>query len=543
MSLPGVFDFLIPFVLLLGVLIFIHELGHFAVAKWLGVKVEKFSIGFGPSLFARRVGETEYVIAALPLGGFVKMLGEIPGEDLPPDELGRAFNNRPVWQRIAIALAGPVMNLILPVFLIAAILMSGVPTITSRIGGVLPGSPAERAGLREGDRIVTAGGEPIWRWQDLEQKLRAPGDTALALEVENDGRKRAVELAREPGTDGEFTDAGLSWHAPTARVGVADPGGVAAQAGLRTGDQIVAVNGAAIANLYALERRMPALAPPFELEATRPLDGETETVRVTIRELTGTPSLAALGLVAVGVRIAAVEPTSPAKRAGLQAGDVVLTINGGLATTSEQVKSLIWGSGGAPIELSLLRDGRELALTATPSERPMVVEGGTETHWGIGVSLGPTDEGAEYRDDVVRNPFVALARGAERTGEILVMITSGIAQLVTGHVGMSSLSGPIGIGEIAADAYKSSWEQFVWLMAVISVNLAILNLLPVPVLDGGQIVLAAAEGIKGSPLPARARDVAQTVGLSLILLLMGVAFWNDIARHWSGVMQFFSTLG
>jgi regulator of sigma E protease len=276
----------------------------------------------------------------------------------------------------------------------------------------------------------------------------------------------------------------------------------------------------------------------------RPLDGEVETVRTTLRELPGAqPSPASLGLVAVGVRIAAVEPTSPAKRAGLQAGDVVLSVNGGLATTTERVKDMIWGSGGVPVELVIVRDKRELTLSATPTERPMVIDGRTEKHWGIGVSLAPSDEGAEYRDEVVRNPLVAVARGAERTGEILVMIVAGIAQLVTGHVGMSSLSGPIGIGEIAADAYQASWAQFVWLMAVISVNLAILNLLPIPVLDGGQIVLAAAEGIKGSPLPARARDVAQTVGLSLILLLMGVAFWNDIARHWSGVLQFFSTLG
>ncbi len=544
MSLPGIFDVLIPFVLLLGVLIFIHELGHFAVAKWLGVKVEKFSIGFGPSLFARRVGETEYVVAALPLGGFVKMLGELPGEALPPDELGRAFNHRPVWQRIAIALAGPVMNLVLPVLLIAAILMAGVPTLTSRVGGVLPGSPAERAGLREGDRVLAVTGETLWRWEDLETRLRAPGAAALPLEVERDGATRAFELVREREADGSFADAGLSWHAPAARVGVSDPASPAAQAGIRTGDRIVSLNGQPIANFYALERLLATLSKPLELELERPLDGETETVRTAIRELPGAhPSLASLGLAAVGVRIAAVEPTSPAKRAGLQAGDVVIEVNGGLATTSEQVKNLIWGSNGAPVEIVLQRDKHELTLRATPTERPMVVDGGTELHWGIGVSLGPSDEGAEYKDEVVRNPLVALARGARRTGEILVMIVGGIAQLVTGHVGMSSLSGPIGIGEIAADAYQASWAQFVWLMAVISVNLAILNLLPIPVLDGGQIVLAAAEGIKGSPLPARARDVAQTVGLSLILLLMGVAFWNDIARHWSGVVQFFSTLG
>ncbi len=543
MSLPGVFDVLIPFVLLLGILIFIHELGHFAVAKWLGVKVEKFSIGFGPSLFARRVGETEYVIAALPLGGFVKMLGEIPDEELSPDEVGRAFNRRPVWQRIAIALAGPVMNLILPVFLIAAILMSGVPTITSRIGGVLPGSPAERAGFLEGDRVVAVAGESLWRWEDLDTLLRAPGDATLALDVERDGLVRKLELVRPKDMAGAFSDAGLSWHAPVARLGVSDPASPAAQAALRTGDRIVALNGQPVANLFALERLLATLSAPFEIELVRPLDGEQETVRTTVRELPGEPNLASLGLVAIGVRIAGVDPTSPAKRAGLQPGDVVLSLNGDLATTSEKVKSLIWGSGGTPIELVVLRDLQEVTISATPTERPIAVEGGTETHWGIGVSLGPSDEGAEYKDEVVRNPLVALARGAERTGEILVMIVGGIAQLVTGHVGMSSLSGPIGIGEIAADAYQASWQQFVWLMAVISVNLAILNLLPIPVLDGGQIVLAAAEGIKGSPLPARARDVAQTVGLSLILLLMGVAFWNDISRHWSGVVQFFSTLG
>src|SRR5262249_5287576 len=163
--------------------------------------------------------------------------------------------------------------------------------------------------------------------------------------------------------------------------------------------------------------------------------------------------------------------------------------------------------------------------------------------FGIGITLGASDEGAEYRDDVVRNPFAALARGVQRTGDIFAMIVGGIAQLVSGSVGMGSLSGPIGIGEIAADAYQASWTQFLWLMAVISVNLAILNLLPIPILDGGQIGLAAAAGVQGHPLTARGRDIAQTVGLSLILLLMGVAFGNDIARHWSGVISFLTNAG
>ncbi|HKC49348.1 MAG TPA: RIP metalloprotease RseP [Myxococcota bacterium] len=543
MNLPAIFNTLVPFVLLLGVLIFIHELGHFAVAKWLGVKVEKFSIGFGPSLFARRIGETEYVIAALPLGGFVKMLGEVPGEELPPDEISRAFNARPVWQRIAIALAGPVMNLALPVVLIAAILMSGVPTLTSRVGGVLPGSAAERAGILESDRIVAVGGEPIWRWPDLEDKLAAPGPAQVTLTVERDGAKRDVVLAREKADGGGWKDPGLSSHAPVALIGVTDPQSPAALAGLQTGDRIVAVNGEPAENLYALRRRLATLRAPLELEIRRPLEGASETVRVTVRQLQGAPTLESLGIVPVGVSLVGIEPTSPAKRAGLQPKDVVLAIGGELATGPDQVREKIWGSGGNAIPLTVLRGDELVKVEIVPTERPIRTATGTETHYGIGVTLGSTDVGSEYRDDVVRNPLVALARGAERTADVFVMILGGIAQVLTGSVGMNSLSGPIGIGEIAADAYQASWTQFVWLMAVISVNLAILNLLPIPVLDGGQIALAAAEGIRGSPLPARARDIAQTVGLSLILLLMGVAFWNDIARHWSGVVSFLSDLG
>jgi regulator of sigma E protease len=308
-SLPGIFDFLIPFVLLLGVLIFIHELGHFAVAKWLGVKVEKFSIGFGPSLFTRTVGET----GIRGRGPAARRLREDAGRDPGRDDGARRA--RPRLQpparlaahRDRAGGAGHEPG------------AAGVPdrrdpdgrrsTITSRIGGVLPGSVAERGPAR-GRRVSVpaasrcgAGGSRA--------RLRARR-RALVLEVERDGPRAHRELVREPDADGAFGASGLSWHAPVARVGVSDPASPAAQAGIRTGDRIGSLAGQPVANFHALERLLPTLSAPLEIELVRPLDGETEIVRTTLHELPGPPpSSASLGLLPVGVRIAAVEPTAP----------------------------------------------------------------------------------------------------------------------------------------------------------------------------------------------------------------------------------------
>ena len=545
MNLPAVFDHLVPFVILLGVLIFIHELGHFAVAKWLGVKVEKFSIGFGPSLFARRVGETEYVIAALPLGGFVKMLGEIPGEELPPEEVSRAFNARPVWQRIAIALAGPIMNLVLPVFLIAAIFMTGgMPTLTSRVGTVASGSPAAQAGISDGDRIVAAGGQPVWRWADLQERLRASGAAAIPLTIERENGQRVdVTLVREKESGGGWKEdglAGMSWQVPEARIGVPDAQSPAALAGLETGDRVVSVSGAPIANLLELRKRIGEVNPPVEFDVERPLDGKVEKIHATVRTANAGRSFESLGIAPIGVNLQRIDPGTAASRAGLQVGDVVVRVGGELVAGVEQVRDLIRNSGGKSLAFTVLREKRFVELELTPVETP---DPSGKKEFRIGVALGLADLAPDYQNEVLRNPLAALSRGVEETAGLFARIFGGIAQLVSGAVGLNSLSGPIGIGEIAANAYQEGWTHFLWIMAAISVNLAILNLLPIPVLDGGQIVLASAEGIKGSPLPARARDIAQTVGLSLILLLMGVAFWNDIARHWAGVLSFLTDLG
>ena len=531
-------DALLPIVILLGVLIFVHELGHFLVAKLFDVQVERFSLGFGPALLRRTVGETEYVVAALPLGGYVKMLGEVPGEELPEAERARAFNYKPPWQRIAIALAGPAMNVLLPVFVIAGLLMAGIPTLTSRVGAVRPGSPAEQSGLLPGDRIVSVDSAEIWRWKDLTSALRSAEARAVAIGVERDGEALEFVIEREPLEDGGVGPIGVESFAASSMVGVTDEDGRAARAGVRTGDRIDAVNGVEIADRYGLATAIEQAEGALELDVRRSLEGTEERLLLTIRTEEAR-TLEALGLVSADFSVLEVEPASPARAAGLEKGDLFLSVAGQPVVSGEQVRALIRASQGESLELELLRDGQSVSTELSATKRVIPTrDGDMETRFVIGITIGPELAGGEFVDEVIANPFVALWRGVVGTGDMVVLILRGLVQLFSGSVGIGSLAGPIGIGEIAADTLQRSWADFFSFMAVISVNLAILNLLPIPVLDGGQILLTLAELVRGSPLPNRAREMAQAVGLSLIMVLMGFAFWNDISRNWEGIVGF-----
>ena len=531
-------DALLPIVILLGVLIFVHELGHFLVAKLFDVRVERFSLGFGPALLRRTVGETEYVVAALPLGGYVKMLGEVPGEELPEAERERAFNYKPPWQRIAIALAGPAMNVLLPVFVVAGLLMTGIPTLTSRVGAVRPGSPAEQSGLLPGDRIVSVDSAEVWRWKDLTSALRSAEAHAVAIGVERDGEALEFVIERERLEDGGVGPIGVESFAASSMVGVTDEDGLAARAGVRTGDRIDVVNGVEIADRYGLATAIGQAEGALELDVRRSLEDTEERLLLTIR--TEEPrTLEALGLVSADFSVLEVEPASPARAAGLEKGDLFLRVAGQPVVSGEQVRALIRASQGESLELELLRDGQSVSTELSATKRVIPTrDGGMETRFVIGITIGPELAGGEFVDEVIANPFVALWRGVVGTGDMLVLIVRGLIQLFSGSVGIGSLAGPIGIGEIAADTLQRSWADFFSFMAVISVNLAILNLLPIPVLDGGQILLTLAELVRGSPLPDRAREMAQAVGLSLIMVLMGFAFWNDISRNWEGIVGF-----
>ena len=536
-------DYIGPFLLLLGVLVFIHELGHFIVAKLCGVKVELFSLGFGRAILKRTVGETEYRIAWLPLGGYVKMLGEAPGEALPESEQQRSFSGQPIGRRILIALAGPAMNLVLPVVVVAGMVMSGLPKATSLVGAVRPDSPAARAGLDPGDRIVGINGEEIWRWEDLARAVKASVGKPLRLDVERAGERRTLEVVPERGPEGNGVVFGAEHSTASAVLGLPDPESPAARAGLRTGDRVVAVNGASISDRYALGSALESIRGPLELEVARAADETEERIRVTLRDAAEGWSLERLGAVTVDFSVVAVNPGSPAKAAGLEPGDIFVRIDGEPVQSFEQLAGRIRGSEGARLAFVVVRAGQEIEVEVAPRRSPTERNGQVETIWAIGISGGPPYVPGEIREEVVRNPLRALGSGVLRTAEIFALTVGGVWQLISGQVGVENLAGPIGIGKFAGDYFREEgWIPYLNLLGIISVNLAILNLLPIPVLDGGHILLALAELLRGGPLSLRAREIAQTVGLSLILLLMGFAFWNDILRHWSDFMGYFKGL-
>ena len=538
-------DYLGPFLLLLGILVVVHELGHFAVAKWLNVKVERFSVGFGPAILRHRIGETEYALCWLPLGGYVKMVGESPDEELPPEEVARSFNAQSPTRRIAIALAGPGMNLLLSVLVIGSLYMSGWPTATSLLGSVLPDSPAERAGLQPGDRVVEAGGEPIWRWQDLTAAVRNSEGQPLALVIERLDQQLDLTVVPEPGPGGRGARIGVMPTVASAVLAVPESETPAAQAGLRTGDRVDTLNGVPVRDWYGFVRALEASGGPLQLQIARELPGGAEEIAQLTLPAAGDEAwtLERLGVVKVDFAVSHLTPSRPAKRAGFEVGDILLEADGQVISSFEGFAVIVRESRGRELRVSVLRHGQRVPLEVAALAETERRDGEMVTIYRIGLGGGPPGSPGEVIDDVVRNPLTALWLGTERTGAIFGLIVDGVRMLVTREVGVENLAGPIGIGELAAESFaEEGWFPFLWMMCVISVNLAILNLLPIPILDGGHIVFAVAQAVRGKEVGTRAREVAQTLGITFVVLLMGFAFWNDISRNWERIIGFFKGL-
>lgn len=556
------------FVLLIGALVFFHELGHFVVAKAFDVKVVRFSLGFGPKLLGFRRGETEYTVSLLPLGGYVKMVGEEPGEVTAQDQ-GRALSQKPLWQRSAIVLAGPLANFVLALVVYVAMFIGPQTFGDTRLGIVTPGEPAYNAGLRPGDRIVAVGGQEVTRWDEVQAAIAARPNAPLDVTYARNGVRTTVVVKTEsrPEVDAfnQLADrgkAGVSLMYVRPVLGIVDPQGPAARAGLVDGDLVVEVGDRPVGAWHEVRSELLAQAiggAPVRLTVQR---GEArhkvllqpgpypkglsgaDAERFSDANLLG--PVGYTGLVSRNVVVAKLDPASPAARAGLRVGDrlrtLIVTRSAPTATSAERRAIGVWEVDLAAFgldnttELALeVQRGVEVATVAVRLQAQDDTDEFKQVHHSYvlgaqndGVSLGT------YTYEAPVGPVLALTQASKQVGDDMTMIGRGIVKMVRGDIPLKSMGGPIMLFVIAEKSAKRGWQSFGRALAMTSVNLGMLNVLPVPVLDGGHLLFYAVEAITRRPPSPRLREVGHMIGLGLILLLMVVVFRNDIGRFLLG---------
>ena len=450
--------YLLWFVVAVSLLVTVHEFGHFWVARRLGFKVLRFSVGFGRPLYKKVAGadRTEYVLAAIPLGGYVKLLDEREGP-VPPEDLARSFTRKPPWQRIVVLLAGPGFNILFAVLVLWGMFWAnGETEIRPLVGDVVQGSVAARAGLRSGDEIIAINGSAVAGQRDvvfdLLDAMSGSGEAVLALRARG-GESRTATLAVADSSERRrltepaelFKGLGFEFWEPTvpAVLGRVLPDGPAARAGLKPGDEITAINGDPVRNFHDVIARV----------AGRP--GEAIVVHY--------------------------------RRGGAQFDSRVIV-------ASEHV------------------DGRSVGRIRVTTAATVKLPDSLLIHTDLSV-------------------FAALGRAASEADNMTLLQARLFWRMLIGQVSLKNLSGPLSIAEYAGDSAQAGVAPFLGFLVLISLSLGFLNLLPVPILDGGQIVFQLVEWLKGTPLSERAQALGQQVGIALLVLLMGVALFNDIARQ------------
>jgi regulator of sigma E protease len=449
-------SYVLAFLVAIGVLVAVHEYGHFWMARRMGIRVLRFSIGFGRVLWSRRgADDTEYAFSAIPLGGYVKLLDEREG---PVDaaELTAAYNRKPVWQRILVLVAGPLANFLFAVAAYWLLFVAGVPALRPVVGEVRPGSMAERAGLQAGDEIVRVGTRDV---------VTREGAVLAILDRLMQGSSIELGLRSEEGL-GRSTALKIEGNSRP----LTEPG---------------------------------ALLPGLGFDFWYP---------------------------AVPARVGKVLPGSPAERAGLQEGDEIIAVSGHSVADFPALVDEVQPNAGRTLEFDIRRDGDRRQVSVE-------VEGQREGERLVGrIGVQPaavSDIPAGMRTLERYGPLGALVRATDKTWDMSLLTVRMLWNVATGDVSVKNLSGPINIAEYAGFSARQGFLAFLSFLAIVSVSLFVLNLLPIPILDGGQIVYQLAELAKGSPLSERAQAVGQQIGLLLLLVLMSFAFYNDLSRLFS----------
>lgn len=433
-------------IIVLGVLIFIHELGHFLVAKACGVYVEKFSLGFGPRLIGKKIGETDYCLSAFPLGGYVKMYGEQPDETPDESKAGRSFSDKKPWQRALIILAGPSANVLLAIVVFWGLFMAGFPAYSPVVGSVEKGGPAYEAGILPGDKIEAVDGKKINSWNEFQNIITDSPDKKLVVLLSG-----GKEVSLTPKT-------------------------------------------AEVPDVFGDKQKVGDIGASLSIPPV----------------------------------IGSLQAGMPASEAGLRKGDKIASLNGKTVSSWTAAAQYIRSRPGELIKVDVLRGETPLAFELTPKPSEIKNEKGEAMKIGL-VGISPIDGNIIVK----YGPLESMKLGFEKSYDFTKLILIGFGKLIQRAVPADSLGGPIMIVQMAAESAQSGWTTLLIFMAAISMNLAIFNLLPIPVLDGGHLMIIGIEAVTRRKLSEKVVGGFQMAGFVLLMGLMVFAFYNDIMRFFT----------
>ncbi|AHI07271.1 zinc metalloprotease [Bdellovibrio bacteriovorus W] len=539
----------VPFIVLLGILIFVHEFGHFIVARWCGVRVEVFSLGFGKKLLTFKRGDTTYAISLIPLGGYVKMFGEQPGAEISEEDKKVSFLHKNVWQRIAVVLAGPLMNFLFAILVFFVVALMGEDLRSPVVGDIAENTPAYAAGLRSGDTVLAINDNAIQSWEDIGKalSLKEKKETQVSFKVRREGSDEvdtfSINAQAKPNpnvlsrADYIANVEGMTPLSSGTTVGL-EPQSPLLAAGMKTGDTITAINGQSVKHWRDLQNtlmQIPA-SEALKFEVTQ-LDDNFKPTEIRKIDFTGDSkirnySLASLGIVSSELFLQTVVKDSPAEAAGLKPLDRMISINNIVLRKWEDVINNIKDfSGEKPVDITVERGTETITLKITPKmSKQMTPAGVEEKRYVIGISPVVNTAFPDTIHIKAEGLGSAVVRGVEKTWDVTVMTVMSFVKIFQAKISPKNIGGVISIGQAASETFKIGMSQFLQMMAIISVNLFVLNLLPVPVLDGGHLVFYIIEVFKGAPLSMRKMEVAQQVGLAILMSLMIFALFNDFTR-------------
>jgi regulator of sigma E protease len=547
------------FIVLVSVLVFVHELGHFVWAKFFGVKILRFSIGLGPRLLGFRVGETEYVLAAIPLGGYVRMLGDNPLDEIRADEAARGLQSQSVFKRFVIVVAGPVMNLLFPIILYFVVFLGDTSVTPATVGTVLPGWPAEGK-LQEGDQVMAIDGQKITSFYELVKIVDRHAGKPLNFTVQRATEtvnqtivpvRSRLELPLDRTKD--IGRIGVSPQHPAAVIGVTSSSSPARLAGLETFDVVIAAGGTAIRRWIDLEKLMArnqgTLVPITYLRPTpikQALGGLVELSvfepRVTV--LTPEPGEGS-GSTRAGIELAElyvsqVTANSPEHRMGLLPGDRLMTLDGRPVRHWATFVADLQRQRGVSHYLTWRRGDRELSgILSLEHQKGVTEEGQVYDRYAVAAR----NWAATAIDPSVENPHLftyAVSEAFRATAEVMELTFYSVIRLFQGRLTVKSIGGPLTIVEAADTAARAGALNYLTLMAFISINLGLINLAPIPLLDGGHLMFFMAEAALRRKISLRVREYAYFIGLAFLIMLMVLAFTNDIERQWPQIIGLFT---